>query len=95
MAENPVYHSRTKYIGVDVHFVREKVENGEVEIRYVPTVEQVADVFTKGLARDRFELLCRKLGLIETPGCLNIQKSARVLKELEPKLKGSVEELNT
>ena len=49
MAKNPVYHSRTKHIGVDVHFVREKVENGEVEIRYVPTAEQVADVFTKGL----------------------------------------------
>ena len=32
MAENPVFHSRTKHVGVDVHFVREKVEKGEVEI---------------------------------------------------------------
>jgi len=95
MAENPVDHSRTKHIGVDVHFVREKVENGKVEIKYVPTAEQVADVFTKGLSRDRFELLCKKLGLTKIPGCLEVKTSARMLKESEPKLKGSVEVLNT
>ena len=87
MAENPVYHSRTKHIGVDVHFVREKVENGEVEIRYVPTAEQVADVFTKGLPRDRFNFLCTKLGLTEIP--------TSIYQQLESKLKGSVEELNS
>ena len=32
MAGNPVFHSCTKHVGVDVHFVREKIENGEVEI---------------------------------------------------------------
>ena len=90
MAENPVYDSCTKHIGVDVHFVREKIENDEMEIRYVPIAEQVADVFTKRLPRDRFELLCKKLGLTAIPD-LEVKTSARGLKDSEPKLRGSVE----
>ena len=94
MVENLAYHSCTKHIGVDVHFVHEKVQIGEVEIRYVLAVEQVADVFTKGLTRDRFELLCKRLGLTEIPGCLKVKSSARMLKDSESKLKGSVEVLD-
>ena len=47
IAENPVFHSCTKHFEIGLHFVREKVEKGEVEIRYVPTSNQLADVFTK------------------------------------------------
>ena len=63
MAENPIFHSRTKHVGVDVHVVREKVESGEVEIRYVPTSEQIADILSKSLPRDKFQMLCSKLRL--------------------------------
>jgi len=40
------------------------VENGEVEVRYVPTANQVVDILTKGLPRDRFKFLQARLSLI-------------------------------
>ena len=67
IAENPIFHSCTKHIEIGVHFVREKVENGEVEIRYIPTLYQVIDIFIKGLPRDIFLFLCHKLGLKLSP----------------------------
>ena len=48
-------------------FVREKVENGEVEIRYVSTLHQLADIFTKRLLRSRFQAVCDKISLKESP----------------------------
>ena len=70
MAKNFVFHGRTKHIELDVHFIREKVEKGEIEIRYVPTEYQeyqVADILTKGLSKNRFQFLCTKLGLWFSP----------------------------
>ena len=51
MAENLVFHGWTKHIELDVHFIQEKVEKGEIEIRYVPTEYQVADILMKGLSK--------------------------------------------
>ena len=63
MATNLVFHSRTKHIEIAVHFVREKVEAKELEVRYVPTEFQVADVFTKPLAVNRFDIFKQKLNV--------------------------------
>ncbi|RVX16655.1 Retrovirus-related Pol polyprotein from transposon RE2 [Vitis vinifera] len=50
LAANQVFHSRTKHIEVDVHYVREHVLDKKLVVSYVPSVEQVADLFTKPLS---------------------------------------------
>ena len=55
LASNPVFHARTKHIEVHYHFIREKVLAGQIDMSYVQTGEQVADIFTKALPRDKFE----------------------------------------
>ena len=56
MASNPVYHARTKHIEVHYHFVREKVLDGQIDLVYVKTDdEQVTDIFTKALGKEKFE----------------------------------------
>ena len=51
---------------MDVHFIREKVEAKHIEVRFVPTEEQIADVLTKPLAATRFESLRHKLTVEES-----------------------------
>nr|GEX31379.1 retrovirus-related Pol polyprotein from transposon TNT 1-94 [Tanacetum cinerariifolium] len=60
---NQVQHSRTKYIDVRYHFIKEKVEKGIVELFFVGTEYQLADLFTKSLSEDRFKYLVRRLGM--------------------------------
>jgi hypothetical protein len=63
LTKNPTYHSRTKHIDIRHHFIREKVELGEVELQYCQTEEMVADVLTKALSRDKHEKHTSSLGL--------------------------------
>ncbi|GKB96882.1 hypothetical protein Tco_0983019 [Tanacetum coccineum] len=60
---NSVQHSRTKYIAIRYHFIKEHVENEVVELYLVKTAYELADLFTKALARDRFEFLIKCLGI--------------------------------
>ncbi|GJT24779.1 hypothetical protein Tco_0894716 [Tanacetum coccineum] len=60
---NNVQHSRAKHIDVLYHFIKEHVENGIVELYFVRTEYQLADIFTKPLARKRFNFLIEKLGM--------------------------------
>jgi hypothetical protein len=50
LANNPVYHARTKHIDVHYHFIREKVLAKEIDLIHVSTKYQVVDIFTKALS---------------------------------------------
>ena len=54
LAANPVFHARTKHIEIDVHFVCDKVLQKSLEVRYVPSSDQPADILTKVLSTARF-----------------------------------------
>ncbi|GKE98185.1 hypothetical protein Tco_0021536 [Tanacetum coccineum] len=60
---NTVQHSRTKHIAVRYHFIKEQVENEVVELYFVKTNYQLADMFTKALAGELFEFLINRLGM--------------------------------
>ena len=64
ISHNLVQHDRTKHVEIDRHFIKEKAEEGVICITYVPTKEQTADIFTKGLLRPLFEDFVCKLDLI-------------------------------
>jgi len=100
IVKKPAFHSHTKHIEIDVHFVREKVENGEVEIRYVLTSHQVANILTKGLPRNHFLFLWDKHGLKLSSVHLSSSDSSDSPKigvsssVMESDLRGNVEEHN-
>ncbi|GKC05204.1 retrovirus-related pol polyprotein from transposon TNT 1-94, partial [Tanacetum coccineum] len=60
---NNVQHSRSKHIDIRHYFIKEQVENGVVELYFVRTEYQLADIFIKPLARERLEFLIKKLGM--------------------------------
>ena len=64
MARNPQFHGRAKHIDIKHHFVRERVSDGSIELKYCPTNEMVADILTKGLAHQQFSFLREKAGIV-------------------------------
>ena len=63
IAKNPQFHDRTKHIEVRHHFIRDKIEQGELELEYIPTGEQVADVMTKALNREKHNVFTKEMGV--------------------------------
>ncbi|GJZ75532.1 retrovirus-related pol polyprotein from transposon TNT 1-94 [Tanacetum coccineum] len=64
---NPVQHSRTKHIHTRYHFIKEQVERDIIELYFVITEYQFADMFSKALHEDRFQYLAKRIGM----RCLN------------------------
>ena len=60
-----MFHARTKHIEVHYHFVREQVLAGDIDLVYVGTEEQVADIFTKALGAEKLRTFRTMLGLLE------------------------------
>lgn len=66
VSKNPEQHTRMRHIDVRHHFIREKVSEGIVEVKYLPTYEQIADVLTKPLGWVLFGEFRKHLGVIES-----------------------------
>ena len=84
LAKNPVFHSRYKHIELDIHYIRDKVLQKQLEVRYIPTNEQVADVLTKSLSLPKFSYFRSKLNVISRP--LNLRgdvKEAHICSQAE------------
>lgn len=65
LSKNPVFHDRSKHIDVRYHYIRECYEENRVKLKSVGTVEELADMLTKALGRDRFCELRSKIGVID------------------------------
>lgn len=63
LIKNPVFHGRSKHIHRRFHFIRECVENEQVEVEHVPGTEQRADILTKSIGRIRFKELRSLIGM--------------------------------
>jgi hypothetical protein len=70
LVSNLVYHAQTKHIEVDYHIIWERVVNKDIHTRYISTLDQIADIFTKGLTTSRFMFLRDKLRVCSPPNSL-------------------------
>ena len=65
LSKNPQFHGRSKHIAIRYHYIRDQVKDGVVDIRYCNTEEMLADMFTKGLSGEKFQLLRQGIGVQE------------------------------
>ncbi|GJU40785.1 copia protein [Tanacetum coccineum] len=65
LSKNPVQHSRTKHIKICHHFLHDNVQKGHISIEKVPSIDNIADIFTKPLKRESFNYLRLGLGMME------------------------------
>ena len=63
LSKDNKFHSRTKHINLRYHFIREAIDEGKINVEYIPTAKNVADVFMKALAKPKFEVFVEMLGL--------------------------------
>ena len=60
---NPEFHELSKHIETRYHFVRQLVAEKKIDVDYIPTEDQAADVFTKGLPAEKLATMKKKLGI--------------------------------
>jgi hypothetical protein len=68
LAQNPVFHGTAKHIKVRYHFLRDRVEKGDIVMKYIDTERQLADIFTKPLDATHFASMRGELGVCHPYG---------------------------
>jgi len=63
LIRNPEFHKRSKHIDIRYHFIREKYMSKDIDIEFVPSKDQLADILTKILSKEPFCSLRAKLGM--------------------------------
>ncbi|WJX83571.1 hypothetical protein P8452_66227 [Trifolium repens] len=63
LSKNPILHSRAKHIEIKHHFIRDHVQKGTIDIQFIDTEHQWADIFTKPLAIERFDFIKKNLNM--------------------------------
>jgi len=63
IAKNPQFHGRAKYIDIRHHFIREKVNEGDIKLEYCPTDDLIEDMLTKGLNQHHLKDLVERAGV--------------------------------
>ena len=64
MTENPMFHDRSKHLEIKYFYIQDVMQKGAINLQYVSTDEQVADVLTKPLSRIKFKHFREKLGVV-------------------------------
>ena len=64
LSENPVFHDQSKHIEIRYHFIRDWVQRGAVQLVYVSTDDQVADILTKSLLKGKHEHFRDLMGVV-------------------------------
>ena len=63
LVKNPTHRSCTKHIDVQYHFIRDKLNNQEICLKYCPTEDMIADVLTKPVENDKHQTITKTMGL--------------------------------
>ncbi|KAH9745452.1 hypothetical protein KPL70_004078 [Citrus sinensis] len=83
LSKNPVFHDRSKHIDTRYHFIRECIARKEVQIKYVKSQDQAADIFIKPLKQEDFQKLVFKFGVSNKSGRMNAMMAAVSFKGVE------------
>jgi len=65
ISENPVFYDRSKHIEIIYHFIRDRIEKGELRLQYISIDKHVVDILTKPLFNKKFVLFRDKLGVMQ------------------------------